>query len=173
MRPVTNLLKDPAVGTTTAGLLIKEAIFSTEFRLRRHKIQLVNGLDASGFDFKVHGSKQMLIASITNLIDNSIHWLELKTHKRKSLYIGTSKEIEGGPAIVVADNGPGFGKDLPEDLVAPFFTRRQGGMGLGLYIVSEVMRINKARLIFPDTGDVELPPEFDGAVVALQFPEGA
>ena len=77
----------------------------------------------------------------------------------------------GGPAIVVADNGPGFGDDDPEDLIQPFFSRRIGGMGLGLYIVSEVMRVNKGRLVFPADGDISLPKEIDGAVVALQFLE--
>ena len=73
----------------------------------------------------------------------------------------------------MADNGPGFGNDAPEDLVTPFFSRRNGGMGLGLYIVSEVMRVNHGRLVFPDDGDIELPEGFDGAVVAIQFPEAS
>ena len=113
----------------------------------------------------------MLVASITNLIDNSIHWLESKNPAFKYLYIGTTKELEDGPAMVVADNGPGFGPDDPDDLTAPFFSRRTGGMGLGLYIVSEVMRVNKGRLVFPADGDIELPEKIDGAVVALQFLE--
>lgn len=171
MRPVTNLLKNPGTVKTSAGILVKEAIFSTELRLKRHGISLVNGMDTGCPDFKMQGSKQMLIASITNLIDNSIHWLEIKNPKQRLLYIGTTNDLEGGPAIVVADNGPGFGNDSPEDLVTPFFTRRNGGMGLGLYIVSEVMRVNQGSLVFPDDGDVDLPSDFDGAVVAIQFPE--
>src|SRR5690606_12326405 len=126
-------------GKTSASVLIKEAIFSAEIRLRRHHIQLVNGMADGDPDFAVQGSKQMLVASITNLIDNSIHWLESKNPSKKLVYIGTTKDLEAGPAIVVADNGPGFGEDDPDDLVTPFFTRRLGGMGLGLYIVSEVM----------------------------------
>ncbi len=176
LRPVTNLLKNPGTAKTSAGILIKEAIFSTELRLKRHGITLINGMDAGCPDFKVQGSKQMLIASITNLIDNSIHWLEIKwpenkNQRKKLLYVGTTGDLEGGRAIVVADNGPGFGNDTPEDLVTPFFSRRNGGMGLGLYIVSEVMRVNGGRLVFPGEGDVELPNGMDGAVVALQFRE--
>jgi signal transduction histidine kinase len=171
MRPVTNLLKNPGVAKTSAFNLMKEAIFSTELRLRRHGIRLVNGMEMGCSDFKLQGSKQMLVASITNLIDNSIHWLEVKNPAQKLLYLGTTMDVEGGPAVVVADNGPGFGNDDPEDLVAPFFSRRNGGMGLGLYIVNEVMQVNKGRLVFPPYGDAELPPEFDGAVVALQFPQ--
>ena len=171
MRPITNLLKNPHPGKTSASSLIKEAIFSAEFRLKRHHVTLINGMDEDCPDFKVEGSKQMLVASINNLIDNSIHWLETKHPKQKYVYIGTTKDLEEGPAIVVGDNGPGFGKDDPEDLIAPFFTRRSGGMGLGLYIVSEVMRVNRGRIIFPSDGDVELPDQIDGAVVALQFLE--
>jgi signal transduction histidine kinase len=169
MRPVTNLLKNPHPAKTSAASLIGEALFSAEIRLRRHKIKLINQMEAGGKDFPVRGSKQMLIASITNLIDNSIHWLESKNPKQKLLYIGTSFDLDGGPTIVVGDNGPGFGSDDPEDLVEPFFSRRTGGMGMGLYIVSEVMRVNKGRLVFPASGDVELPDEIDGAVVGLQF----
>jgi signal transduction histidine kinase len=171
MRPVTNLLKNPGTAKTSAGILIKEAIFSAELRLKRHGISLVNGMDSDCPDFKMQGSKQMLIASITNLIDNSIHWLEMKNPKQRLIFIGTTNDIEGGPAIVVADNGPGFGNDTPEDLVTPFFTRRNGGMGLGLYIVSEVMRVNHGRLVFPEDGDIDLPRTIDGAVVAIQFSE--
>lgn len=171
MRPVTNLLKNPNPAKTTASTLIKEAIFSTEFRLKRHHVTLINGMEDWCPDFDVEGSKQMLVASITNLIDNSIHWLESKNPTHKYLYVGTTNELEDGPAIVVADNGPGFGNDDPEDLIAPFFSRRPGGMGLGLYVVSEVMRVNKGRLAFPADGDIELPKKVDGAVVALQFLE--
>ncbi len=171
MRPVTNLLKNPGVAKTSAFVLIKEAIFSTELRLKRHGIRLVNGIESGCPEFTVQGSKQMLVASITNLIDNAIHWLEVKNPKEKLIFLGTTKDLDGGPSIVVADNGPGFGNDDPEDLVAPFFTRRNGGMGLGLYIVNEVMRVNKGNLVFPSEGDVELPRGFDGAVVALQFPQ--
>lgn len=170
MRPVTNLLKNPSVAKTSASVLIKEAIFSAELRLNRHGVQLFDGTQFGCPDFKVEGSKQMLIASITNLIDNAIHWLDVKSPTKKHLMITTTKDLEEGPAIVVADNGTGFGTDDPEDLVTPFFSRRNGGMGLGLYIVSEVMRVNKGNLVFPELDELELSDQFDGAVVALQFP---
>ena len=169
MRPVTNLLKNPGVAKSSAHVLIKEAIFSTELRLKRHGIRLRDGTLSGCPDFKVQGSKQMLVASITNLIDNSIHWLEVRSPREKLIMISTTNDLEGGPAIVVADNGPGFQDDDPEDLIAPFFSRRNGGMGLGLYIVNEVMRVNKGKLVFPDSGDIGVPNEMDGAVVALQF----
>ena len=44
-------------------------------------------------------------------------------------------------------------------------------MGLGLYIVSEVMRVSHGRIVFPSGGDIDLPDQIDGAVIALQFLE--
>jgi len=108
MRPVTNLLKNPSISKISASVLIKEAIFSTELRLKRHEIKLINGLDSGCIDFRLQGSKQMLIATITNLIDNSIHWLDIKDPKQKFIYLGTSPELKGGNAIVLAKTGPGF-----------------------------------------------------------------
>ena len=77
-----------------------------------------------------------------------------------------------GPAIVVADNGPGF-HDLPEMMVRPFFTRKPEGMGLGLFYASLAMELNDGQLSFPQKGEVEIPEGFDGAVAAMIFKEGS
>lgn len=171
MRPVTNLLKNPRKTRTTPRKLIEEALFSTQLRLQRHKVTLTRGGSNQALDAAVEGSKQMLVASLTNIIDNAIHWLDIKGGGEKFLYVGATLELDGGPSIIVADNGPGFGDDLPEDLIEPFFTRRVGGMGLGLYIVNEVMRVHQGLLSFPARFDVDIPNHFSGAVVALQFSE--
>lgn len=169
MRPISALLKEPATAILSAQTVIEEAVFSTELRLRRHDIRRVRGSEDR--DFKIRGSRQMLIASVTNLIDNSIHWLEVRRPTEKLLFVGVAQGDQGRPMIVVCDNGSGFGEDDPEDLVAPFFTRRSGGMGLGLYIVDEVMRSHNGQLLFPNVKDLDVPSGLDGAAVGLQFPE--
>ena len=57
MRPVTNLLKNPNPTKTSASVLIKEAIFSAELRLKRHHITLINGMEKDCPDFKGQGLK--------------------------------------------------------------------------------------------------------------------
>ena len=69
---------------------------------------------------------------------------------------------------MVADNGPGF-NDPPEYLVEPFMSRKPDGMGLGLHLADQVMKVQGGKLLFPERDDVTLPAEFDGAVVALVF----
>ncbi len=102
-----------------------------------------------------------------NLVDNAIYWLSTKA-KGRQLYIGTTFELNGTPALVVADNGPGF-VDPPDYLTMAFYTRKPDGMGLGLHLAGEIMKSQDGHLVFPDQGDITLPSDFTGAVVALEF----
>jgi nitrogen fixation/metabolism regulation signal transduction histidine kinase len=105
------------------------------------------------------------------LIDNSIYWLESTGQKDRQIYVGTTLDLDDKPSLIVADNGPGFRNDEPDSLVQPFFSRRPDGMGIGLYTANEVAKQHQGRLLFPQRGDVRLPRQFDGAVVAFQFPK--
>ncbi len=120
----------------------------------------------------------LVLGALNNLIDNAIYWMRVRwvevpenwESSPRKICIRITRDLEGGPCLVVADTGPGL-RDNPEDLVRPFFTRRPEGMGLGLYYANLVMELSGGRLLFPERGDVDLPQEFDGAVIALQFPE--
>jgi len=152
-----------------ASSMISQALFNTELRLKHHKIKMTT--DISQGDFEVKCSRRLTISTLMNLIDNSIWWLDNRwgeLNDRKYIYIGTSKEFAQGPAIVVADNGPGF-VDPPEYLIEPFISRKPDGMGLGLHLADQVMKAQGGQLAFPESGDVLLPGDFNGAVVALIF----
>ena len=167
---LTYLTRKSGRRTERASVLITQAFFNTGFRLRAHRVSAFNGTDSGDEDFSVRCTRRMIIASLMNLIDNSIYWLVNKGHSDKRIYIGTTNSLKGGPALVVADNGPGF-SDPPSYLRQPFITRRPEGMGLGLHIVDEVMKAHDGKLVFPDPGDLTLPESYNGAIVALQFKE--
>ncbi len=163
------LVRRSGMSRERASKLVEQALFNIEFRLRAHGIQVTVQTENADFDMKC--SRRLVIATVTNLIDNSIWWLDNKwnnTSNRKRIFVGTTKELRGGPAIVIADNGPGF-SDPPEYLIEPFISRKPDGMGLGLHLADQVMKAQKGLLEFPEKGDVSLPSEFDGAVIALVF----
>lgn len=147
--------------------LIAHAITNWKFRYLHHRVTVTNGLGHGNPDFEVRGYRRLLLTTVMNLIDNSIYWLDTKAENRR-IYIGTTLNLEGKPALIVADNGPGF-LDDPDVLTEPFFTRRSEGMGLGLHIADEVMKQHEGKLLFPTPDDVEIDPVFDGAIVAMQF----
>ena len=156
-----------SAGTERASDLAAAALRSVGNRFEHHGIRATNGFGEAN-DFSVKARRRLIVGTLLNLFDNAIHWLGAKDHPVKRIYVGPARDLEGGPGILVADNGPGF-LDPPDFLTRPFMSRKEGGMGLGLYIADEVMKSHEGRLVFPERGDVDLPRGYSGAAVVLQF----
>lgn len=158
--------------------IINQALFNTEFRLNAHQINIVKGFSDSNASQIVKISKNLILGTLINIIDNSIYWLDqkfivFKMNNQpfvKKIYIGI-EEDQKSISIIIADNGTGFA--IPtEDVTEPFVSAKPGGMGLGLHIASEIMEAHNGVLLFPEFADVEIPQEFrDGAIVKLNFPK--
>jgi len=174
------LLRRDSKKQHSARKLLDAAKRFNMLRFRHHRIQFVcPAMQSTDGGFDSRFSLGLVVGALNNLVDNALYWLrvrwpdapERKEMPERKLYLGLSEDFESGPAIVVADNGTGFQGDDPENLVRPFFTRKPEGMGLGLYYANLAMNLNGGQLAFPQPGEVELPDEFDGAVVALIFKE--
>ena len=174
------LLRRDSKKVHDASKLVKAAMRNSTLRLRHHRIALTCPLLESGAEsFQSRFAFGIVLGAIGNLIDNALYWLRVRwpdipsenEPPQRRLYIGPSRDIESGPALIVADNGTGLQGDDPQNLVRPFFTRKPDGMGLGLYYANLAMDLNDGQLVFPQPREVELPDEFDGAVVALIFKE--
>ena len=127
-------------------------------------------------DFSIIGPGNLLLSSLSNIVDNAIYWVQVRAELnnpctyRKAIYIGTDVDSFDGPAILVADTGTGF-QMAPEDMIMPFRTMRPEGMGLGLYYVNLVMETLGGKLLFPDSNSYDVPAVYDGAFVVLVFPK--
>jgi len=156
---------------------IESAIDLNTYRLYSHNIELINNSKNIKEDIKVKFTKKLLLASIANILDNAIFWLDDKesylshddsTAFKKKIYIDILLENDI-PSVIIADNGYGFkiGTDMAKK---PYITKKDGSMGLGLYIIDETMKMHKGQLLFPEKGDIDLPEEFEnGAVIQLKF----
>lgn len=152
----------------TASKLVSYACITQEFRFLHHNIQFLNGFDnLPENDFEIKGVRRMLTATLVNLLDNAIYWVSQTENNKKIIWVGPSHDLDG-PAIVIADNGPGL-IDGPEDLVQPFFSRKSDGMGIGLYYSDMIMKSHSGRLSFPEKGAIDVPQSCDGALIAMVF----
>ncbi len=168
---LTFLVRSSGRKKEKASILIKQALFNFDYRFRAHGIKVINGVNGNDPDFTATCVRRLIVSTLTNLLDNSIYWLENKGSKEKIIYIGTTKDLPEGLAFVVGDNGPGFNpQDAAEYLIQPFFSRKSDGMGLGLHIANEVAKIHKGQLLFPSSSDLSLPAKINGAIVALHIP---
>jgi len=161
------LVKRSGIKKNSGSKIVSQAVFNVGYRLSVHEIELVNNCQKNN-DFVVKCSRRLLLGAIMNILDNSIWWQEVRKPKQRKIYITTTNELAEGPAIVIGDNGTGFSDPL-EYLIQPFFTRKPDGMGLGLHISSEIMKVHKGTLKVLDRGDIRLPKAIDGAVIALVF----
>lgn len=151
--------------------VIDDALFSVEFRLKAHEIEVVKSYKSSTAKIKI--AKGLIEGVIINLVDNSIYWLDVARREYKK--IATKKifidvvETDTEVHLIIADNGTGF--LLPtEQIIDPFVSGKKSGMGLGLHIANEIMQADKGRIDFPDFNDYEIPIEFKGgALISLIF----
>ncbi len=149
--------------------IIKQALFSVEYRLSAHAIEVVDGYSNFSNDMRVNCASNMVIGAIINIIDNSIYWTTYAKKTKRKILIKLTEEIDGFVSIVIADNGLGF-KISGEDAIKPFVSTKSDGLGLGLNIVNEIMLSQNGTIAFPESGDISLPSEFqNGAIVALAF----
>ena len=153
--------------------IIRRARDLNRIRFRHHNVKLVcPALEETATEVIVSCSFGLTLGAVTNIIDNAIYWMRAKwpdeNDANRVLYLDIDEDFDGGPAIIVADTGPGF-SDAPSELVRPFYTRRPEGMGMGLYYANMVMELNDGRLMFPDPMDTDVPENFDGAILALTF----
>ncbi|HEX6202289.1 MAG TPA: ATP-binding protein, partial [Thermoanaerobaculia bacterium] len=109
--------------------------------------------------------RRRVTQALVNLIENALH----HAPPGGELEIAIAQVERGGrrwSEVTVRDNGPGFRPgDMPR-LFEPFYSRREGGTGLGLPIV--------VKIVEGHGGEVEAENAADGgAVVRLRFPLAA
>ncbi|HCC49104.1 MAG TPA: hypothetical protein DEQ38_13460 [Elusimicrobia bacterium] len=98
---------------------------------------------------------------IYNLLNNAAQALDGSPDGRISVTSGWL-ENEKEVFLTIADNGPGFESAMADNLFQPFFTTKENGTGLGLYLARQIMDEHGGRVI------VASSPE-GGAMVSLRF----
>lgn len=169
----SNLLRKGDAKTNSVKKLVRRARDLNSIRFRAHGVKLICPvLEDTAPDLERKFAFGLMLGALNNLIDNSLYWLQVRWPEpdslNRKLYVDFDPEFSDGPAIIVADNGPGI-EDEIDQLTSPFFSRRPDGMGVGLYYTNMVMEMFGGKFISLDINDTEAPPEFDGAAFALVF----
>lgn len=176
---IMNLFIVSEKDTYDAVSFIKNQKNSFNYRFKKHQIEYIQAFDESK-QLNIYMAESFIAGSILNIIDNAIYWLEYwyKTNnpsENKKIRIDI-QEDDTYTNIVISDNGLGFLIN-PETAVMPFKTTKKAkdrGTGIGLYYVSEAIKINDGQLYIPTSTEekkkLNLPDEFlRGATVVLKL----
>jgi len=149
--------------------IVNQSIFNIQFRLDAHNIKLDPAFQSRTKGLDAICSEAHVLNALMNLYDNSIWWLEYSRTKEPTIFIDISDQLPKYVCIVIADNGPGF--TLPtEEIIKPFVSNKPDGMGIGLHLTHEIMESLGGKLIFPESGDFNIPKKYSkGAKIALAF----
>ena len=147
-----DLLRKGARRPYSLNRLIRRARDINRVRFRKHRVRLdCPALDVGVPDVTSSFVFGLALGALNNLLDNAFYWLRVRWPDEdaglpgRAIHISTNLDLAEGPAIVVADTGPGF-MDEPEEMTRPFFSRRPEGMGVGLYYANLVMELGGGRL---------------------------
>ncbi|HET8887109.1 MAG TPA: sensor histidine kinase, partial [Salinimicrobium sp.] len=151
---------------------IKDSIFRSfsnyKLKLSNRKIDYSIDIEED-IDF-IKCDKRYFITMIMNIIDNSIYWLNTLYKKDKLIFVKAFKN-DSYVHIIIADNGPGFKDDIT-DLIRPFFSRKDDGIGIGMYLIDTIMMKYGKFNIITSKEEMEargIPDIYTGAVVELVF----
>ncbi|WP_426223575.1 sensor histidine kinase [Psychrobacter sp. DWR1-2-3] len=102
-------------------------------------------------DFEIYGWREDLVTAFTNLIENSIYWVNTKNDVLKNISIAIYQELEMF-VIDYEDSGPGISNEKIESgiIFVPGFTSRDSieeATGLGLAIAGEAVERMGGKLI--------------------------
>ncbi len=104
-------------------------------------------LEVVGEDIKLPLDRDMIKGVFINLIDNALK----ASNENSKIILGTGKNHEGN-YIYVKDFGKGMAEEEIEKVIEPFYrvdksrSRKEGGVGLGLALSSEIIRRHNAKL---------------------------
>lgn len=124
-------------------------------RFKRHGIECVVTVDGgppSG-KLEVEMVRGLIAQSLENLLSNSVYWLqqglrEGETQRQIDIDIDSKAKV-----ISVSDNGPGVDPRYAMEIFKPYFSLRNKGKGLGLYIASELIEYHQGKLYLDSSTD--------------------
>lgn len=123
----------PQLKPTDLHALIVHAVALLAAQARDRGVTV--SLDLGASRFVCDADAEQFTQVMLNLVMNALQILPRGGQVR----VGTRSD-EGRLRIEVADNGPGIAADEREHLFEPFVFKREGGVGLGLAVVRQIVR---------------------------------
>lgn len=135
---IENLLKFSKLGNEKSAwfdlsITVKNVMLLEEKKAENEQVDIQITMETP---FHVYSNEETIRLVLFNLINNALEALgRYVTTKQKEIKVAIDR-YDGNVRIRVMDNGVGISEENIENIFNPFFTTKESGTGLGLYIVS-------------------------------------
>jgi PAS domain S-box-containing protein len=123
---------------------IEEVIEMVRSAIDKNKVLVRTRLSAGLTS--VWGDRVQLQQVVMNLILNSVEAMSAVEDGARELSISTKQGQTSDISVAVQDSGPGIGPEHLEQVFAPFYTTKTGGIGMGLSICRSIIAAHGGRL---------------------------
>jgi hypothetical protein len=151
---VKNIIKNGRELSKESFVHKKDLIHLTEVQnfLDEQKSYYKSNHPEVSFDFKIsnlstvaHCHKTEFFQVLTNIIKNGVEVLTENKIENPSINILIESSFKN-IIIKIIDNGPGIPKDVLKNMGSTFNTSRTSGLGLGLSITHNIIKLNNGRI---------------------------
>ena len=104
-----------------------------------HGVKLEVHRGRGELDFR--GDRNMIRRVLVNLLQNALD----ATPEGGKVIVGT-RQLTNDVKFWVRDSGPGFSDEIESQLFQPFFSTRERGTGLGLYLTREIVLAHEGQI---------------------------
>jgi PAS domain S-box-containing protein len=136
--------KDTAIESVDLNEATQEVIALSLSELQRNRVILRPEL-ADDLPL-VAGDRVQLQQVILNLVRNASDAMSGVDDRPRRLVIRTERDEGDHVRLTVLDVGAGFGPQGPDKLFEPFYTTKNGGMGIGLSVSRSIVESHHGRL---------------------------
>jgi signal transduction histidine kinase len=136
--------KSAASESVNLNELVQESIAHSSAELERSGVVLCCEL-ADDLPL-ANGDGVQLQEVILNLIRNAIEAMSAVEDRPRRLVIRTERDFGNHISLSVEDSGSGFDSQTAERLFEQFYTTKQSGMGIGLFISRSIIESHHGRL---------------------------
>ena len=135
------LTKMPSARFQTIRLreLLEEVrtLFKAEIQQRRIKLVILTGTDEP----ELEADYNLLSQALINLVRNALNAVQ---DEEGIITLSATRQVNGPINISVSDNGSGISEEEQKNIFIPFYTTREGGSGIGLSLVRQILREHNA-----------------------------
>jgi len=144
-RVVSSLLnlgrpREKRIEAAPLGPILSRAVAFVEPQAREKQLALA--CTPAAADVPVACDTELIYQVVLNLLVNAIQILPAG----RRIDVRQLPPTRGQAGFEVRDNGPGMAEDVRARIFEPYFTRREGGTGLGLTFVQRVVQEHRGRV---------------------------